>query len=184
MEQESALSGEVLCKACGLCCQGVFHPYAYLYSSADTEIANNFDAIIVKEEAGQDAFQLPCPAFSKACTVYPQRPSVCASHQCDLLCTYLTGQATIEQAIDYVKEMQDLLKTLLPELQTLTGCTTINQPEKLLENALASLADEESRAIFKAENGGLLLRFGRFIHLKRKYFYSGLNTSAQTLAKA
>ncbi|MCB0256378.1 MAG: YkgJ family cysteine cluster protein [Anaerolineae bacterium] len=171
MSQATKASGEELCKSCGLCCQGVFHSDAELYSPSDTNIARRIGAKILDENSPDIKFQLPCNAFNGCCSAYPTRPSVCASHHCDLLIAHLAGQISKQTALERSSEMQELTSAILPKLHALTGTLDLNQPEKLMAIALESFPDDASRMSFKSKNRKLLLQLGRFMILKNKHFY-------------
>ena len=42
----NSLNNEELCKSCGLCCQGVFHSYAYIYNDKDMLFVKDIQAKI------------------------------------------------------------------------------------------------------------------------------------------
>lgn len=70
--------GEI-CLACGLCCQGALHSKAVLREN-EHEVMVRIGATIKPD--GQ-FFVLPCPAHDgSACTVYEERPQVCADYEC------------------------------------------------------------------------------------------------------
>ncbi len=172
MNQKNLLKGEELCKECGLCCRGIFHTYAYLYTDDDIRIAKKENIpIIFNNEINHNAFTLPCPVFNGLCSIYSERPSVCGAHKCDLLESVLCDDITIEASLHVVKKMQDILNDILPELKDLTRNTASNNPVKLMNNAYDSLGDESSVNKFKKKHATLLIKYGVFNFLRHKYFY-------------
>ena len=46
-KMQKSIDNEELCKGCGLCCQGIFHSYAYIYNDKDKQFAKDIHADIV-----------------------------------------------------------------------------------------------------------------------------------------
>ena len=173
MNEPAKQDAEHLCKTCGLCCQGIFHPYANIYGTEDLDIANRIEAKIVETpgETPPRSFSLPCPAFKGSCSVYPDRPSVCKAHQCDLLASLVTGDTSLEGALTQVDSIKEQLEVILPKLHELSGDKSSNQPEKLLGTVLDNLASTQNRNAFKKEQAELLMRFGVFKRISGSTFY-------------
>ena len=172
MNENNILNGEKLCKECGLCCERVFHNFAFIIDKNDCLIAqkasipieyNKYENII--------SFSLPCPVFDELCSIYPERPSVCIGHKCDLLKKVLYDKMVLEDALVIVIKMKNILHKLLPELQTLARNDKANNPSHLMNILLDSMEDEHSRIEFKKANKQLIMDFTVFRFLKKKYFY-------------
>jgi hypothetical protein len=102
-ESASLRDGSQLCTACGLCCNGVLHPYATLFD-AEIEQAREIGLDVFSHE-GWPAFHLPCTRLDGAhCTVYERRPRVCAAFRCRLLRRLHDGEVGLDEALAIVGE--------------------------------------------------------------------------------
>ena len=163
---------EELCKACGLCCQGIFHSYAHIYNEKDREFANEIQAeIFYSDDEKTDVFSLSCPAFDKICTVYPLRPSVCQGHECDLLKSFKSQKITFNQAMDTIDKIKNVLQLLLPELKQISGDSSSNNPVALREKIIESFPDKTMSDAFKNNHKKMLMNYSLFIFLKDTRFY-------------
>lgn len=170
---ENILNGETLCKECGLCCEGVFHTYAHLHNKNDIFIAKKANIIIKHNEvANIDFFSLPCSGFNKICTIYPERPSVCGKHKCELLKNLIDKQCTLGDALNTVDKLKNILIPLLPTLQELAKNDQTNNPKALMESIDPHINNKE----FKKSHTKLFIDFGIFCFLVEKYFYTDTNT--------
>jgi hypothetical protein len=171
--------GEKLCQSCGMCCEGVFHSSAHIYEDQDLVIANRIGATILEDPADpadpadtqSRVFSLPCPAFDGKCSVYPDRPSVCGDHHCDVLKSLLTDEVTPAEALDKVSSLKAILANILPTLHMLSGNAMSNRPETLMYDILKELPTEQARAGFKKEHAELLVQFGAFKFMRESTFY-------------
>lgn len=169
---DSEVTGEQLCKSCGMCCRGVFHPRAILYDSADTAIANRIGAQVIQDPGEEHPlFKLPCPAFTGLCSVFPNRPSVCQKHQCQLLYDLSREAVALPDALQCVSDTRQLLDSLLPALQNLADDHITQRPEALLKQILDQLPKEEDRRAFKKKHSLLLLQYGLFLRARDSHFY-------------
>lgn len=104
-----------LCTACGLCCQGMFHDHAQV----QIEEASSLQALgfeIRKATRGL-VFSLPCShLWGSQCSVYESRPLACRGYQCRLLCRYLSGDVSLDQALATVQQVQRLRDQILQKL--------------------------------------------------------------------
>lgn len=178
MDQNNHLEGEKLCIECGLCCQGVFHPCAMLFTEQDIKIAKNANTSIeFNKEWNCYVFTLPCPVFNGKCSIYPDRPSVCSEHECDLLKKVIQGTITLEDAQEKVIQIKNILSTLLPELKEITKNNKNFYPRDLVKSIFDSFKNDEEKINFKKENKKLLMEYGAFCILEEKYFYKKLKNS-------
>ena len=158
-----------------MCCRGIFHPRAVIYDELDLVAAKRIRAEIIHIPGEENPlFRLPCPAFNDVCTVYPDRPSVCRKHQCQVLADTLDESISFEQASQRVKHTKTLLDKLLPTLQQLAQDTSSQRPEELMGKILSRLPAEKDRSEFKKNNSQLLIEYGVFIKARDTQFYPGL----------
>ena len=173
MNQNDPSKGETLCKECGLCCQGIFHPYANLKNKADKKFANDFHAIIKQYNSLEDeVFLLPCPAFTSLCSVYPNRPSVCQKHQCNLLKSVFSDEIDLEKALDIVNTTKDTVNEILPVLHEYSNDYFYNKPELLMDKIFGKYTTDTERRFFKEKNINLFLKYALFLMYRKKYFYT------------
>ena len=171
---------EEICKACGLCCQGVFHPHAYIYNEKDRQFAKEIQAkIFYDDDEKMDVFSLPCPAFDKICTVYPSRPSVCQGHKCDLLNNFNNQKVTFEQAMQTIEKMKNVLQSLLPELKQIAGDPFSNDPKFLRRKIVESFPDKIMSDDFKDKHKKMLMNYSLFIFLRETRFYAPSENEAE-----
>ena len=166
-EAEILSDGTKLCLECGLCCTGVFQTNAAIYSTEDKKCAEAFDATIFSKD-GKEYFKLPCPIYDGKCPIYPDNPSVCRSHKCNLLKDIENCKIELERAITIVQEMKQVIDEIehdikLPSLKINTGDIDMN----FLFSQFFDSTTEEERKNF----GNLLKNYGAFDYLKKKYFY-------------
>lgn len=102
---ESAASR--LCRACGLCCNGViFHLVRLQPRDSAHELASL--GLKLKRKNRQDYIQQPCPAFRDSqCSIYLQRPERCRLFECQQLRRVAAGEITEAVALDRIREVQD-----------------------------------------------------------------------------
>lgn len=177
MNNNNFLIGEELCKECGLCCKGIFHTFAYLYTDKDMLIVKKANIPIkFNNEKNSNTFTLPCPAFNDLCSLYPERPSVCSAHRCNLLQSVIDNDISLDDALNKVSDMKNILNNILPMLKRHTGNHTSNNPEYLISKILDKLENKSAKNNFKKENKTLFMKYGIFYFLKDKYFYKKSTT--------
>jgi Fe-S-cluster containining protein len=113
--RETRSLGSQLCTECGLCCTGALHDRAVL-EPEELEFASDLGLEVQTE--GRPAFALPCKYLQGcACTIYANRPKVCARYQCQLLDDLQQANISLEAALEHVraaKRMCDDVRALLP----------------------------------------------------------------------
>ncbi len=163
---------EELCKTCGLCCQGVFFSNAAIYNEQDEQFVKNMQVkTFYLDDDKLKVFPLPCLAFDEICTVYLKRPSVCHKHECDLLRNYKNRKISFEKSISTINKMQDVLKSLLPELKKITNNFSSNNPEFLRKEIIKSFHDRAMSKTFKNKHKEMLMHYSLFLFLKETQFY-------------
>lgn len=173
MNQDNLINGETLCKECGLCCQGIFHPYANLKDKEDKNFAKDFHAIIEQYNSLEhEVFLLPCPAFTNLCSVYPKRPSVCQKHQCNLLKDVSSDEIDLVKALEVVVNIKDIINDMLPILHEYSNEYFYNKPELLMDKISEIYDTYEKKEKFKEKNIQLFSSYALFLMYRKKYFYA------------
>ena len=100
-----------LCTNCGLCCNGVL--FDNVPVEADEQPRLEELGFAIHEEESKQVFAQPCPMFDgRCCTVYEQRPTVCAQFRCKLLRNVQEGKVPFDDALGFVFEAKSLLEQL------------------------------------------------------------------------
>jgi Fe-S-cluster containining protein len=139
--RETPSIGSQLCTECGLCCTGALHDRAVL-EPEELEFASDLGLEVQTE--GRLAFALPCKYLQGcACTIYANRPKVCARYQCQLLDDLQQANISLDTALEHVrvaKRMCDDVRSLLP--------AGMNLPEarRLLHEPPGALPDVSGRS--------------------------------------
>jgi hypothetical protein len=158
--------GTRLCLACGLCCIGVFHDRAVLYTSGDRECAGSFGATTFEED-GIGYFALPCPVYDGKCPIHPANPSVCRAHRCDLLKSVEEERRTLGSALAIVEKMKQIIREIGddPDVALLGGIE-----RQGLHRAFEGLFRKTTKAQ-RSEYPSLLTKYALFSYIMIKYFY-------------
>ena len=137
-----------LCKACGLCCNGVmFH----LVRLQPTDIPQDLVALglrIKRKKNGAHILQ-PCPAYQcSSCSIYPSRPERCRLFECQQLRRIALGQITQEAASEKIRDVQARVERI-DSLLRASGKTDESRPlskryEKVIAVPLHSGLDENT----------------------------------------
>ncbi len=181
MDTTKLTNGERLCLECGLCCQGVFHPYADLNDETDKKRADYFHATTQQHDSlGYGVFLLPCPAFTGLCNVYPERPSVCQTHQCKLLTSVSSDEMDLVKALGVVDNIKDIINRILPMMHAYSNEYYYNKPELLMDKILKIHSSDKERTLLKKKNIQLFSNYGLFLMYRKKYFYDSVRKSKQT----
>ena len=99
--------GSALCTACGLCCTGALHNFAVL-EPEEIDFARGIGLTLRTE--GRPGFALPCPFLQNSCcTIYADRPKVCARYKCGLLENLEAGSTRLDAALATVAAAKQLL---------------------------------------------------------------------------
>lgn len=157
--------GTKLCLECGLCCTGIFHDRAILYTKEDKKCAETFGATFVFQD-NKEWFRLPCPVYEGKCSIYPNNPSVCQKHECNLLKSVSSQKIELEKAIKVVHEMKEIIQNIENDLKTFSFETDKKEMTFLFKHFFDSIPKTERKNF-----GNLLKEYASFLHLKKKYFY-------------
>ena len=154
-----------------VCCEGVFHTYAHLYTDEDLHITTISNIPIVYNDKIKDkTFSLPCPSFEGCCSIYTNKPSACSIYTCDLIESLTQNHITLDEALHKVSEIKSVLNKILPILKNHAINTNSNKPQYLIENILNHLDNDSQRDAFKKENRSLFMQCATFYFLEDKYF--------------
>ena len=141
-EGESAASR--LCKACGLCCNGVMFHTVRL-QPRDSAKALAALGLKLKRKQGQNYILQPCPAFRGGqCSIYLARPERCQLFECRQLKRIAAGETTEALAFEKIKDVQQRVERLIQRLQA-CGKTDPKRPlSKRYEKIMAEPFEAES----------------------------------------
>jgi very-short-patch-repair endonuclease/Fe-S-cluster containining protein len=120
-ERESASPSAInlLCPACGLCCNGV------LFADVELQKGDNAGRLIdlgmsLKKKGMKRAFVQPCRCFDgKLCRIYADRPKRCATFECGLLKRVQAGEMPASAALKRIadaKKLAEKVRRLLRQL--------------------------------------------------------------------
>jgi Fe-S-cluster containining protein len=119
--------GSPLCLACGLCCQGALHTYAALEPD-EIALAIQLRLSLYPNHWTPEGFYLPCAYFQEnRCSIYPKRPKVCASYQCELLQNYLQGQVSYDESISIIESAKHLISVIQQQIGAVDASKSIWQ---------------------------------------------------------
>ncbi len=161
-----------LCLHCGLCCTAYFHEGAKIYTKEDLEWAKKLGVLILEKSDGTCSFALTCPKFDGKCSVYPDRPSVCEEHKCDLLKNVGIGNISLAKAIKISDEMKELCLSLEQALDALIPNSLASQSLITRFQAFHSSGDAVQ---MQKKYPHLFLKYAVYLRLRNKYFYHKKN---------
>lgn len=131
-----------LCKACGLCCNGVmFHTVRLQAADNPQDLVKS--GLHIQRKKGGHLFQQPCPAYRESCcSIYDLRPTRCRLFQCRQLKRLSAGETTEAEALEKIQNVQTLVSTIT-KLLNQAGPTNEKRPlAKRCEKILAEPATE------------------------------------------
>lgn len=107
-----------ICIDCGLCCNGALFGH---FEVTEKEVgALNRAQVRVVEREGRITGCQPCAALTRqGCSIYQQRPAVCATYRCDLLVRLESGAVSTADALRTVAEAVRLQSALQLEMAQL-----------------------------------------------------------------
>lgn len=148
----------VLCKACGLCCNGHLFIQTKL-RPAELDPAEALGLRVFRADPTQRGFSQPCPLWQGMCTIYdsPHYPHACRAYKCKLLKEVLAENTSLPEAlarIEQAKGLIDEMEALLP------ASSNPNFRERLvaeLEDAGESAGPRKTDSVFRRKAGALLL---------------------------
>lgn len=157
--------GTKLCLECGLCCTGIFHERALIYTKIDKEYAEGFNADIILHD-GKECFKLPCPIYEGKCPIYPYNPSVCQKYECNLLKKVNDHHIDLEKAITVVNEMKQIIEKINYNFESLSFKMDTKQITVLFKHFFSSIPNSKRK-----DFSSLLKEYTAFLYLEKKYFH-------------
>jgi Fe-S-cluster containining protein len=122
-ESGAVNSGEQLCGACGLCCDGTLFDLVKLEASDDAKKlkALGLPVTVSRGKAPVARFPQPCAALceDRLCRLYADRPWQCRAFECGVFKDAKAGRITFAGALRLVKQARrraDKARRLLREL--------------------------------------------------------------------
>ena len=116
-------SGEQLCRACGLCCDGTLFDLVKLERGDDAEKLKRLGlpVSISRGKTPVARFPQPCSALceDRSCRLYADRPWQCRTFECQVFKDAKAGRITFAAALPLVKRARrraDSVRRLLREL--------------------------------------------------------------------
>ena len=105
------VDGSLLCRECGLCCQGILHGSVKIRPD-EAPAVRRLGLTIVETDDGP-TFPQPCLCHrGDRCSVYAERPSACRDYRCKLLKGYEAGRLTWEESSQHVRQAKELIASL------------------------------------------------------------------------
>src|SRR4051794_28716191 len=104
---------EVLCRSCGLCCDGSLFD-SVLLDPEELAVARGKRLVVLPRG---NAFDQPCSALSKAdngcaCSIYRDRPRSCRAFACRLYERHRREGGVLEVRLDAVRRARVLLRVV------------------------------------------------------------------------
>ena len=168
-------SGEHLCLACGLCCDGTLFDLVKLERGDDAGKLKALGLPVSLSRSKQPVarFPQPCSAMceDRTCRLYAERPWQCRTFECRLLKDAKAGRITFAAALPLVKQARrqaDNVRRLLRELGDTNEHVALGERvHRTSERMESGHADEAAKAKF----ADLSLAVHRLKLLTQKRFY-------------
>jgi Fe-S-cluster containining protein len=169
-------SGEHLCRACGLCCDGTLFDVVKLERGDD---AGKLEALglpvsLSRGKTPVARFPQPCSALceDRSCRLYAERPWQCRTFECQVFKEAKTGRITFAAALGLVKKARqraDHVRRLLRELGDADEHRALGERfHRTAERMESGSADEAAKAKF----ADLSLAVHRLKLLSQSGFYA------------
>ena len=116
-------SGEqALCKACGLCCRGVWFSQVAI-ETEDLDRARELGLSVEIDQAGTAFFRQPCTLHKNGqCSAYDRwRPQSCVTYRCALLDRVRDNVVSLPAAMELVQAARAIADQLRPETTATLG---------------------------------------------------------------
>jgi Fe-S-cluster containining protein len=169
-------SGEQLCRACGLCCDGTLFDLVKLEpgDAAGKLKALGLPVSVSRGKLPAARFPQPCSALceDRSCRLYADRPWQCRTFECQLFKDAKAGRTTFAGALPVVKQARrraDHVRRLLRELGDTDEHRALGERvHRTSERMESGHADEAAKAKF----ADLSLAVHRLKLLTQKRFYT------------
>lgn len=162
--------GQVLCKACGLCCGGFIFDFIPLGDDEDLESLKEMGA---DYSVVDNRNRLPSPCFAwrnGMCGVYPKRPDACRKYTCKLFKRYLHNDIDWESAMNIVQDTRTHIKAFEELLDTVYR---VPSHKSILEvyRCFKEFHGEKSDPVaFRKKYGKIMVEFASYQVRIERYF--------------
>jgi uncharacterized protein len=174
-------SGEKLCLACGLCCDGTLFDNVRLGpgDNAKKLQALGLPVAVSRARLPVTFFRQPCTALcaDRTCRVYADRPGQCRTFECGVFKDAQAGRITFAVALRRVKQARqkaDHIRRLLRRLGDTDEHRSLGDRFRRTQRRLESGNADAAASILFAELGEAVHRFNLLAHEK---FYTKVETS-------
>lgn len=142
VDESDPLDGQALCRACGLCCRGVWYSHVTL-DIGEEERAREV-GLPLETVDGQTLFHQPCVLHqNNGCSAYETwRPRLCVEYTCAVLDKYLARTMSYEVALDHVKGARAMAERLQADAHPSGGLQGKAFLSRLAEDAKSQTADD------------------------------------------
>jgi len=166
-------SGEQLCLACGLCCDGTLFEHVRLGPADDAKIlkARGLPVLVARTKPRIVHSLQPCAALCTdgSCRIYSDRPTQCRTFECGVYADLQAGRIRLAAALRLIKEARrraDRVLRLLRELGDHDESLPLAQRfRRTLQRLESGGADDSAQATF-AELGQAFHRLTLLAHDK------------------
>lgn len=169
-------TGETLCLACGMCCDGSLFDNVRLAQGESVKTFKGMGLPVKLSRAKEPvAFvRQPCPALCEnlECQVYKERPLQCRSFECQVYKDLIADDLSLEAALRVVKQGRRKAERIRKLLRKMGECDeglSIGKRFKRIQRRLESGRMDEDDGEAFAELGLAMHQFDLFAH---KRFYT------------
>lgn len=146
-------TGENLCLACGLCCDGSLFDNVRLGPGDDAEQVKASGLPVKFSRAGKPVafIRQPCPALcaDRSCRIYADRPGQCRSFECGVFKDAQSGRISFDAALRLVgkaRRKADTVRRLLRELGDTEESLSLDKRFRRVQRRLQSGVADEAEA--------------------------------------
>jgi len=113
IEEINESQANILCKSCGLCCNGHLFIWTKL-RSAELDSAQALGLNVFRSDPRERGFSQPCPLWQGQCTIYtsPHYPKYCGTYKCKLLKEVLDETSSLPDALTVVQQAKGMIREL------------------------------------------------------------------------
>jgi hypothetical protein len=147
-----ATESSSLCLSCGICCDGTLFGAVPL-EGAEIEPARRHKLTLL--EGGEPRFSLPCVQHrGGACTIYADRPRVCAGFRCALLTRREAGEVSHEESLVRVQRVKALVRSIRRAIPGADGRRALRIE---IDAYFTALGGEAETSAWRQRNAELLM---------------------------
>jgi uncharacterized protein len=174
-------SGEKLCLACGLCCDGTLFDNVRLGPGDEAKKLKALGLPVTVSRARPPVtfFRQPCAALcaDRTCRLYADRPGQCRTFECGVFKDAQAGRITFSAALRRVKQARrkaDHIRRLLRQLGDTEEHRSLGDRFRRTQRRLESGNTDAAAGLIFAELGEAVHRFNLLAHEK---FYTKVAAS-------